>query len=411
MSKITIQKVGPIDELSLDLNKINIFIGPQSSGKSTIAKIISYCQWVEKRFILDGKYNDNFAERFMEFHRISDSYFQEESYIKYESDNTIIEYKGYSHEQSINRVSNGLKYINSKNIYIPAERNFVSAIENLRKYKRGNDNIMNFVYDWAEIRDNYPLEHKYPILNLDVSYYYISELDTDMLSLEAQEKSLTLNHASSGLQSLVPLLLPLEYMTTQLFDLKTMESVDEKSEIAELFFLYFNQLIDDKKRREEIKLDLNKKKSVTLNNDEYRKLFNVLKNRKEYHFSQFILEEPEQNLFPETQKELMYYMISKIVDDKRDHRLILTTHSPYILYALNNCMMASLVYEKMKTEDKRKIKCHSSLMDPSKVSIYQIRDGKIESIQQEDGLIGNNYFDERMKDLMDDFYIMLNYYN
>ena len=39
-------------------------------------------------------------------------------------------------------------------------------------------------------------------------------------------------------------------------------------------------------------------------------------------------------------------------------------------------------------------------------------DGKRNStIQQPDGLIGDNYFDRNMKEVMDDFYKMLNYYS
>ena len=49
MAHITIKNIGPIKEVDIDLNKINIFMGPQSSGKSTIAKIICHCQWVEKQ--------------------------------------------------------------------------------------------------------------------------------------------------------------------------------------------------------------------------------------------------------------------------------------------------------------------------------------------------------------------------
>ena len=49
-------------------------------------------------------------------------------------------------------------------------------------------------------------------------------------------------------------------------------------------------------------------------------------------------------------------------------------------------------------------------IEPNKVSIYEIHEGRLNKIQQEDGLIGTNYFDNNMKELMDDFYIMLNYY-
>lgn len=43
MTTIEIRNVGPIKEVSeITLNSVNVFMGPQSSGKSTIAKIISY---------------------------------------------------------------------------------------------------------------------------------------------------------------------------------------------------------------------------------------------------------------------------------------------------------------------------------------------------------------------------------
>lgn len=48
MAHLKIQHVGPIKSVDIDLNKINIIIGPQSSGKSTISKIACFCSWVEK---------------------------------------------------------------------------------------------------------------------------------------------------------------------------------------------------------------------------------------------------------------------------------------------------------------------------------------------------------------------------
>ena len=39
MAHIIIKNIGPIKHVELDLNKINVFMGPQSSGKSTIAKL------------------------------------------------------------------------------------------------------------------------------------------------------------------------------------------------------------------------------------------------------------------------------------------------------------------------------------------------------------------------------------
>ena len=49
MKHLHLENIGPISIVDIDLRRYNVFIGPQSSGKSTIAKLISLCSWVEKR--------------------------------------------------------------------------------------------------------------------------------------------------------------------------------------------------------------------------------------------------------------------------------------------------------------------------------------------------------------------------
>ncbi len=48
MAKLEVKKIGPLVDLKLTLNRFDVFIGKQSSGKSTLAKIISHCLWMEK---------------------------------------------------------------------------------------------------------------------------------------------------------------------------------------------------------------------------------------------------------------------------------------------------------------------------------------------------------------------------
>lgn len=55
MPKLTIKNIGAIKLVEFEVNRINVFIGPQSSGKSTISKILCYCQWVEKTCFLNDK--------------------------------------------------------------------------------------------------------------------------------------------------------------------------------------------------------------------------------------------------------------------------------------------------------------------------------------------------------------------
>ena len=51
-----------------------------------------------------------------------------------------------------------------------------------------------------------------------------------------------------------------------------------------------------------------------------------------------IIEEPEQNLFPLAQKELVEFLVRGT--NNRNGSLLLTTHSPYVLSVLNNLIFA-----------------------------------------------------------------------
>ena len=98
MRRLTIRNVGPVKSVDINLNKVNVFIGPQSSGKSTIAKVLSTCSWVEKEvaitmdegFVADA---DAFISLMSDFHKMS-KYFDEASEILFETDVVCIILKG-----------------------------------------------------------------------------------------------------------------------------------------------------------------------------------------------------------------------------------------------------------------------------------------------------------------------------
>ena len=57
----------------------------------------------------------------------------------------------------------------------------------------------------------------------------------------------------------------------------------------------------------------------------------------------------------------------------------------------------------MEENEFSNLKCNLSKINPEDVSIYEIRNGFVDAtIQGEDGLISDNYFDQKMKDLMDE---------
>lgn len=424
MTTIAIKNIGPIKEVvTISLNKINVFMGPQSSGKSTIAKIISFCTWVEKDVATNqslSEYEDNktyFRERLESFHKIK-GYFNSDSYIRYKSE--VVDIVWENEECSISWVDR-YAYKRSKIAYIPSERNMVILPE-ARKSEFGNTNIRSFLFDWFEARKKYSDKNKLSVLNLGVNYYYVEGSEEDHIrgNNNDSEYDILLSSASSGLQSITPLIAIIEYLTKWIYDEDTISfELDERRQrvnriLAEEKVLkpYYDKVYLPIEDRLDLTNSFNEKlhekeEKAVKYFDEYKTISNSLFKTTN---SQFIIEEPEQNLFPEAQRDLVYYFLQKCLN-REENRLTLTTHSPYVLYALNNCMMAGLVRDKMEANELSKLKCNQSKINPIDISIYEIREGVVRgTIQGKDGLISDNYFDQKMKDLMDDFYLMLNYY-
>jgi ABC-type lipoprotein export system ATPase subunit len=409
MKSITINNIGPITNVVLKLNKINVLMGPQSSGKSTIAKIISYCQWVEKRYILDKEYNYKVSTQLLEFHRISKNSFTDNSYIEYETDSIKISYKGRELEESIELKKNSLKFKKGKNIYIPSERNFVSVIPNLSKYKETNDNIMSFVYDWYNAKRKFSNNNSLPILNLGINFYNDDDEDKDVLVLKNSKNEILLREGSSGLQSIIPLVLIIEYLTNIFYEENKSESVDELDSMKS--FISKNLLdILTKKRQKEIVQKSKNKEEISLSKSEISKFAELMVSRINYSKTNFIIEEPEQNLFPETQRDLIYFIFNKL-KSKRDHSLILTTHSPYILYSINNCLLGYTVKNKMPLSEQKELLSHKSWVNPDFVSIWQVKNGEVISvIDERTKTVTKHYFNEMTNEIMDEYYDMLNYF-
>ena len=424
MSTITIKNIGPIKEVvEISLNRINVFMGPQSSGKSTIAKIISFCTWVEKDVATSqslSEYQENktyFRERLESFHKIK-GYFNFDSYIHYKSE--VLNIVWENEECSISWVDK-YAYKRSKIAYIPSERNMVILPE-ARKSEFGNTNIRSFLFDWFEARKKYSNENNLSVLNLGVNYYYVEGSEEDHIrgNNNDAEYDILLSNASSGLQSITPLIAMIEYLTKWIYDEDTIsfEQDERKQRVNRIIAVekvlkpYYDKddlpIGDIQELVNSFNEKLHEKEEKAVEYfDDYKTISNSLFKTTN---SQFIIEEPEQNLFPETQRDLVYYFLQKCLN-KEGNRLTLTTHSPYVLYALNNCMMAGLVSDKMEANELSKLKCNQSKINPVDVSIYEIREGVVRgTIQGEDGLISDNYFDQKMKDLMDDFYLMLNHY-
>lgn len=427
MPRLSIKNIGPIKEVDIILNKINLIIGPQSSGKSTINKIACYCTWVEKTVSLAQSFeffmkDNSFLDNLVNFHKLK-GYFREDSYIEYESNVVRFSYlysENLPHFEWIDKYG----YIRPKISYIPAERNIVSMISDWGQVNLPNNNIFNFMSDWNVARKLYTYDHNLPIDYIGAKYFYDENSDMDFLETEDGNRIQLIN-ASSGQQSLTPLFVLIKYFTEEIYDKKqtkrkVRDGEREMKLISQLFYHSLAGIVDNKSvPNDDIKIQQFLYKTLAdidtkLSSDKREKFIKEIAasffHFLEVNYTSLFIEEPELNLFPSTQRELLYFLINTM--NANNHRLFMTTHSPYILYALNNCMMGWLVKDRLPKGSADKLQSSRSWIDPKQVSAWQIENGRLVTIQEKfTGNIGKHYFNRIMNDTMDEYYVMLNYLN
>ena len=416
MARLIIKNIGPIKHVDIELNKINVIIGEQSSGKSTICKIASFCTWVEKTVSLEQEtfpITKTFKEKLETFHKLQ-GYFNDNSEITYTSDIISIHYK-YSTLIEFNNVGRW-SFKRPKIEYIPAERNMVGAIPNWFSVKLQDNNILSFMTDWGDSRLIYTKDNSLPILNLDAAYYYDESKQEDFIRMQ-NGKTIKLAVASSGLQSVIPLLALFTAYTERMQEINQLSSYQDRIQTSQIIEKVSNEIRyrTSRRREESNPTPLPEFEMLHYENVSFKikpgtaaETTQLLDNFVKTQYVSFFIEEPELNLFPATQRNLTYQLVKGAL--KGDNKLFITTHSQYILYALNNCMMGHIVKDKIPAADKEKVTCKDAWVNPEDVSVWKITNGSICSIQEEDGLIGSNYFDDTMQEIMDDFYVMLNYY-
>lgn len=128
--------------------------------------------------------------------------------------------------------------------------------------------------------------------------------------------------------------------------------------------------------------------------DEYMPAFPILSEVKA-GCSHLIIDEPEQGLLPSTQRDLLKYLVSNL---SVKNSLTITTVSPYIVYTLNNCMLAGTIENQDVTVG----------VNPSDVGIWLLKDGDIKSLQNtENGLLTVDIFNEEFQKIHSEMFQLL----
>ncbi len=112
-----------------------------------------------------------------------------------------------------------------------------------------------------------------------------------------------------------------------------------------------------------------------------------------------IIEEPEAHLFPEAQSEVIDLICEIHNASPIATKLFITTHSPYILTAINSLIQAGIVKESLHSNKNKlnklyKIVSKGSIIQSDSVRAFSMQDGTAVSILDPDtGLIDASYID------------------
>ena len=399
MSKIRIKNFGPIKEGYqendgwIDIKKVTVFIGNQGSGKSTAAKLISTFMWLEKALIRGDMKTPVSYQDFIElikFHRL-ENYLQVNSEIEYEGTAYKLKLKNNTIERIIEAEALEKQVVNlPKIMYVPAERNFLSSIENINKV---SDLIVGSLKNYAVEFRNAQFANKDKAIELPINNTKIVYNPKDDENyLEFDGKRLKLAHASSGFHSLVPL----HWITKYLIDFINQSGKD----LLEL--LSTDQTV---RRNNELK----RLNSLGLEEEELRTREKKINDKYVCKYLVNIVEEPEQNLFPSSQKQMLFSLL-EFNNKKAGNKLIMTTHSPYLLIYLTLCVEANRLNQKANTEDIKSrlsaIVPLTSIIDGNNLVIYQLNEitGKIKKLNDYRGLPSDeNELNNGLADANDEF--------
>ena len=297
-------------------------------------------------------------------------------------------------------IDDSCNYVCPKITYIPSERNILTTIKNI-------DSSQSMPLFWTKeeigsANSNFKNINNKKLFNKFAVYYNEKE-DINYIGVKGGSRKITIRESSSGLQSYLPVYLIINN-SNYMVNSDIVEKISKSKELISnmdfiQFFdtaLRFNINMDSKGSAWtgglEFQSEVGKKAYNSIRDvlsTNISKIDNNTKMYLEYVLKSYlnsryicIIEEPEQNLFPSSQIEVLDGLIEST--SSPGSKCIVTTHSPYLLSYLNNYIYAGGKYEKESDKNKKKILKSIGeeylLLKPNQISAYELKDGEIKDI-------------------------------
>jgi len=438
MQKILIKEFQAITEMEIELSNILVLIGEQASGKSTISKLIYFFKSLPQDFIdlIFENLETDVDLRDLFWSKVRQKFYNYFGSTRHLPDFEIEYY--YDQDKFISlslHPDRGLKFhFNPDNffqsIFVNNEiRRFIQNVRQLSKqtnaYERSAfQRVVNDLETYIKTQFN---EYRLPLFipanrNITVSYPdqfkldFYGNLRSDLVRQESNPSKIQ----SIDLHLMISFLEQTERIKQRFKSNDFLDLVEEKEILGlpvdrntlSIAQTKIEKILRGQYRQDQYgeKIFYDDENYVHLNNASsgQQEVIRILQDiflillDKEKAFR--VIEEPEAHLYPQAQKLLVE--LFAIVLNQTDSQIIITTHSPYILSALNNLLFARRVSAKNDTvsEEVGAIIPPISWIEPDTTDVYFLRDGRCTSIfDNETGLVDQNYLDEISEDLGADF--------
>lgn len=403
--ELKIRKFGPINEGYKHNNgfmsfpRVTMFCGPQGSGKSTITKVASSLMWLEKAAYVIGwareigvSFGKDFLIDLLAWHGLS-SYFRVGSEISYRGDYLKLDFA----ENSLTITTlpfSASSYGKPKIMYVPAERNFLHIITKESKLPSFFPSLSVLYKEFEKAKAWITNPYKLPIngydfaLDKETGDYYVVNRSVDNTGRSSKTP---VQFSSSGIQSILPMLLVTDYLYDSVEAKLTRQGLDLDSQSIGGNPFY--------------KVGENNTAKY-LDNDS-SVLLDAFFSRIASSCSNFIniVEEPEQNLFPPTQRLALRKLLS-VANSSPGNKLVISTHSPYVVGDIMASTMARSIADTIKAMGDEQEKLRSdyigeldkmydekSRMNIKEVQMYETsHDGTICNVDEKNGYFSDKNF-------------------
>jgi predicted ATPase len=419
--KLIIKNFAGIKELEIEVKRINILIGPQASGKSVCAKLLFYFKnfvWEilsvveneQTKRNLDSSYSKTFEEYFP-----PDSWGNYDFFIKYEISNVFIEVS--RKQDSKGKIL--LKYSDFFKKELKGLRSLLRKAKEKSSDKNANYERLDRLYLTRQVlRDNLIdslssslcKEAAFNQLFIPAGRSFFANLQSNIFSFLSSNNALDPFLRAFGST----------YENIKSTRLRFRNRLGEK-DVREMHD-EINRLIEKslcgkhvhEKGKDFLEVADGRRINVANSSSGQQETLPLTIMLAALPFlvaprsgQTVYIEEPEAHLFPSAQRNVIELIATVFNYRKEKLQFFITTHSPYVLTALNNLLQAGLLYEESSQDvlhQLEKIVPRYKALTTSDLSAYVLANGKCSSIICSDtGLIDAKVIDSVSDELAIEF--------